>query len=246
MNPQQIKSERMKFLFISEPNTFATYTCGVPLRTCTIILTGLILAIQSWILYNFVNASSDIANDMTVEIIYQTLMTLIWLVALAGPITNNFDLCYTMTIILEVGTAGEAIIKGSMIYMIFYWLPKEMALLYSSIIFIYLTGWFFAVYIYFSFTKSLGFGLLPDEACQANVNSHSIPLHNISVYTANITNLTVEQAPSIVLTNINDITFANSVQKSIVNQVTLPSGIVVPSGGNGKNWKVEGSRIVLA
>jgi hypothetical protein len=49
----------------------------------------------------------------------------------------------------------------------------------------------------------------------------------------------------IVLTNPVDVTFVTDKQGLIVNNTTLPSGIAVPTGGNGRNWKVSGYSIIL-
>jgi hypothetical protein len=57
-------------------------------------------------------------------------------------------------------------------------------------------------------------------------------------------NISVDQVPTIVLTNPIDVAFVRDAQFSIL-QTTLTSGIVVPSGGNGKNWRVAGNTIVL-
>jgi hypothetical protein len=152
MNSQLAKSEQMKFLFISNTNTFATYTCGFPLRSLAIALSSLMLAIESLVLYL-------IYSGFPVITYYQITLTILWLLMLAGPITQNFNLCYILTYILEIVTILEFVIKGYLINAIWPLDAHTAPFFYFFVI--YLILWFIATYVYYSYTKSLGLGLLP-------------------------------------------------------------------------------------
>jgi hypothetical protein len=71
---------------------------------------------------------------------------------------------------------------------------------------------------------------------QANDSNCQIPAN---------TSLRVEQSPTIVLSNPVDLAFVGDKQGFTVSDATLPSGVVVPSGGHGNNWKVIGNSIIL-
>jgi hypothetical protein len=49
----------------------------------------------------------------------------------------------------------------------------------------------------------------------------------------------------ITLMHPDDLLFAKNFQNSVVNEVTLPSGIRVPNGVEGKAWRIVGNEIIL-
>jgi hypothetical protein len=164
MNTHKLKAERMKFLFILDRNTYATYTCRVPFRTAAILLIILILALQKVLWKEFIQMSHAVAND-TFAVAYQLIQVLIWLLMLAGPITQNFDLCYVGVYILEIAAfvefASKLLIYVECARVLF---PPKTTIFYLYVFIGYFEFWFGAVYIYYSYTKSLGLGLLINEA----------------------------------------------------------------------------------
>jgi hypothetical protein len=240
MDTQQLRAQRMKFFFISNRNTYATNPWDISLRNAAILFVIVNLACQAWFLNEFIQMSFAVANDMTLDIVYQLAQVLLWLLMLTGPISQNFNLCYRNLRILEIATCVEFPLK----LFIFeeyarHVLPLEITIIYLFVFIVYFTFWFGAVYIYYSYTKSLGLGLLTNEAGGQTILQASSTSQAINA------NLSVDQVPTIVLTNPRDVAFVRDAQLSILNQTTLPSGIVVPSGGNGKNWRATGNTIVL-
>jgi hypothetical protein len=236
MNNQQIESERMNFLFISNISTYATYTCGFTLRTSVILLTSLMLGLQIWILYKVILIALNDGNNMIPVIVYHSLIVLIWLLMLAGPITQSFELCHTNTIVLQVSTYVEFLVKVLLfVFLAVDFLPLTVTCLYLFLFLIYLAGWYFTVYIYFSYAKSLGFGLISSDINHANYqSSYLIPRNAQQAEAASNTNLTVIQIPTITPTNPH-IAFVKDIQESGVNQSTQSTDIIVPGGGNEKN-----------
>jgi hypothetical protein len=233
MNNERVQAEQMKFLFISNPNTFATYTCGVPLRSCIYIFIAL-LFFFSIILYLW--APLIFTESSLIE------MT-VCLIVLAGPITENFNLCWVLTVAFSVLTIIEACWKVYIGLVILSRPTPTEAYVLLLVMFIHLVLWFVTVYVYFSYTKSLGLGLLPTEVNQNN--SLALIQANDPRCQIPATSLRVDQNPTIILTNPVDLAFLGDKQGLVVSGATLPSGLVVPSGGYGKNWKVVGNSITL-
>jgi fumarate reductase subunit C len=133
----------------------------------------------------------------------------------------------------------------------------------------------YTLYIFYSYTKHLGLGnfALINVANTAAVNTSSNygeilvapgtarsnlsvlnvgnPLTNTGV--TNINDANACQAGSsypsfedkIVLNHPGDIAFCQTAQNAIINGIVLPSGLKVPSGKDGKNWRVIGNEITL-
>jgi hypothetical protein len=221
MNTERAKAERMRFLFICDPNTFATDVCGYPLRSCAMAFCA-VHAVLGFLLYTY---------DFTSFIL---ILPAFWLLMLIGPYTQDIGLCVLFTVLLMITTFCHTLLS-IWISLAVYLFPGVVIPLAIYLVLLYIT-----VFIYFSYTKSIAIGLLPTEANQtnsqcANESSCEVP----------VTSLKVEQSPTIVLTSPVDLAFVNCKHGLIVDNATLPSGLVVPSGGHGKNWKVVGNMITL-
>jgi hypothetical protein len=143
---------------------------------------------------------------------------------------------------MEIATIIDFIIKIAILVYIYN--PNsdsESQIPFFYVIVVYLALWLISAFVYYSYTKSLGLGLLPDIF--QNIHPNTTLVHSCEISKQN--SVTVEQCPTIVLKHSNDLVFIREIQDSIVNNVTLPSGIVVPSGGNGLNWKLVGKNIIL-
>jgi hypothetical protein len=230
------QAEQMRFLFISNTTTFATYTCGFALRSAAFVLTAVTAFFESWILYIMVESTG---YDLYV-VMYQFVLALLWISMLSGPITQNFSLCYSLTLAMEIATIIDFIIKIAILVYIYN--PTSDQIPFFTVIEVYLALWFISAFVYYSYTKSLGLGLLPVDVFQ-NCHPNTSFIHSCG--TAPQNSITIEQCPTIVLKHSNDVVFVREIQDSIVNNATLPSGIVIPSGGNGSNWKVVGKNIIL-
>jgi hypothetical protein len=137
---------------------------------------------------------------------------------LAGPFTQNFYLCYVLTY-FEIATILEFALKGYLIYVIWRSYTHTTPLFYAFVI--YLILWFIATYVYYSYTKSLGLGLLPREESQDNSQCMQfIQSSDSGCQVPANTNLRVAQSPTIVLTNPVDVTFVADKQGLIVNNAT--------------------------
>jgi hypothetical protein len=238
MNTEREQAERMRFLFISEPTTFATYTCGVPLRSLAIILSSVMSAIAIGL---------AIWSHGSHSFVWFCVLSVAWLSMITGPLTQNYALCYFLTCSAMVATAVEIICYCVFCFDLIVWgqFVNKIGLVIALTH--YIVYGFVTTYVYFSYTKSLGLGLLPrEEVNQGNSQCMNFIQQTDSIcQVAANTLLRVEQSPSIVLTNSGDLAFVSDKQSLTVDNVTLPSGLVVPSGGHGKNWKVIGSSIVL-
>jgi hypothetical protein len=214
MNNDRALAEQMKFLFISNPNTFATYTFGIPLKSCVYIL------ITWLILHGFtLSVVSDMFNIAVGEAI-------IWLVMLAGPLTENCYLCWALTIIIQIITIPEVCFKLfiALIIILKNHNVESAGIVLALLMHVFL--WLLTVYVYFSYTKSLGLGLLPNQVSQDNSQCLAFIRSNCQVPA---TSLRVDERPTIVLTNPNDLVFIGDKQGLTVSGTTLPSGLVVPS-----------------
>jgi hypothetical protein len=231
------QAELMRFLFISNTNTFATYTCGFLLRFAAFLLTAVTAFFESWILYIMVESTG---YDLSV-VMYQFALAILWISMLSGPITQDFSLCYALTIAMEIATIIDFIIKIAILVYIYNPI-SDSQIPFFTVIEVYLALLLISAFVYYSYTKSLGLGLLSVDVFQNNHQGTSF-IHSCG--TAPKNSFTVEQCPTIVLKHSNDLVFIREIQDSIVNNITLPSGIVVPSGGNGSNWKVVGKNIIL-
>jgi hypothetical protein len=140
-------------------------------------------------------------------------------------------------------------------YYKYYYHPEDMVLSGITIL-IFICINVYIYYILFSFTKHFGLG---NEALIFNNKPTSVPVNhdsrNLSALlpannqsTELVINSTFTQYPGlekIVLNYPNDITFAQSAQNAIVNNLVLPSGFKIPPGRHEKSWKIEGNEIVL-
>jgi hypothetical protein len=249
ITPQE-KAIRMKFFWVADPNSYAKFTCGLSLRHTAIIFTSIMIALQICLLFLSIRIALSISNDFTPELIYQSLLLVLWLVMLVGPLTQNFELCFANTNIIEYSTILEFIIKIVITINAFVILDKTYLynILIGYVVIAYCILWFVTVYIYYSYAKTLGLKLLLNDANQINdPTSFLIPPNNSdSSQASKDTNLTLERSPmAIILSNASDIAFARGIPNTIVSQITLPSGLVVPSGKDGKQWKVIGEKIIL-
>jgi hypothetical protein len=144
-------------------------------------------------------------------------------------------------------------------YRRFYYNPEQ--LIYPGLVVLFIIGMdVYFYYVLFSFTKHLGLG---NEALIVNnrpVNipqaanldprntSAFLPANNQSSSSLEVRVNEFSQYPNlekIVLNYPNDITFAQSAQNAIVNNLALPSGFKIPPGRDGKSWKIEGNEILL-
>jgi hypothetical protein len=133
----------------------------------------------------------------------------------------------------------------------------------------------YTFYIFYSYTKHLGLGnlaiingtyaaavnttsnygeiLVAPGTVRSNLSVLNIgnPLTNTGVANINDANAcqTGSSYPSfedkIVLSLPGDIAFCQTAQNAIINGIILPSGLKVPAGKDGKNWRVIGSEIIL-
>jgi hypothetical protein len=228
MNIERAKAERMRFLFICDPNTFAKDICGYPLRSCAMAFCIAHAALGFLIVINMETPSSLFLA-----------FPAFWLLMLIGPYTQDIVLCVLFTLLLMIATYYFTLLS--------IWISVAVYLLPIIVIpvAIYLVFWYITAYIYFSYTKSIALGLLPTEANQSNSQCATFIQPNESSCEVAATSLKVEQSPTIVLTSPVDLAFVNDKHGLIVDNVTLPSGLVVPSGGHGENWKVVGNLITL-
>jgi hypothetical protein len=230
MNAQRAQAERMRFLFILNPNTFATDVCGYPLRSSAIALCALHLVLGLLITCLFFKNSP---YDW-----YFAILPLFWLVMIIGPITRDVGFCVVFAILLMLAII---FLTYAFLQICAFLSPVPEILVPITI---YLILWYIAGFVYFSYTKSIALGL-PTELNQNSSQCMSFIQPNDSNCQVPATSLRVEQSPTIALTNPVDLVFVNDKQGLVVDNVTLPSGLVVPSGGHGKNWKVVGSLITL-
>jgi hypothetical protein len=235
MNNDRVQAEQMKFLFISNPNTFATYTYGVPLKSCVYIFIALVLLFGLILAFAFPPIFKGFAF----------IESIVWLIMLAGPITENSYLCWVLTVIISILTFVEVFLKLVVSLVIATAVLNDKSIMLLLIILIHLILWFAAVYVYFSFAKSLGLGLIPRDVSQNNSQCMVLIQANEQNCQIPATTLRVDQSPTIALTNPVDLAFISDKQGLFVSGATLPSGLVVPSGGHGKNWKVVGNSITL-
>jgi hypothetical protein len=221
------RAERMIFLFICDPNTFSKDVCGYPLRSCAIAFCVSHVIIALWVYYEVIPTEIMLINPV------------FWFLMLIGPCTQDIGLCVLFTILLMIATIYFTLIS--------IWISLWVSLVPDMFIpiAIYLVFWYIAAYIYFSYTKSIAIGFLPIEANQ--INSQCMTFIQPNEFNCEIpaTSLKVEQSPTFVLTSPGDLAFVNDKHGLIVDNATLPSGLVVPSGGQGKNWKVVGNLITL-
>jgi hypothetical protein len=178
-----------------------------------------------------------VRNNPTFMIIYNAIMVALWLTMLVGPIVQNFSFCYVNTIVLEILTYCEF---GFMAYFMIFSLISGYILV-SLIELSYLSLWFITVYFYYLYTKTLGMGT---QLNHLNTEGSYVPPKSTSPTQTTSTHFIIPQSSAIVLTHPDDVVFARDAQNSIVNNVTLPSGIVIPSG-DGKNWRVVGNNVIL-
>jgi hypothetical protein len=242
MSTDQIKAQRMKFLFISDPNTFVRVICGFSLRTCAMSICAIMLITEFVLFAELDMMYEDVSDPIIHAFVLQSLVGAVWLPTILGPIKEDFNWCHTCTLILEILTPIQVFLK----YFIFIHLREHLPsdtnhyICYAFTFAVYFVIWFISVYVYYSYTKSLGLGLLPAEVEESNSsqdNASNIQMMNSS--------LMIQERSCIVLTNPNDMAFSRENQNATVNNATLPSGLAVPSGGYGKNWKVVENSIIL-
>jgi hypothetical protein len=216
MNSQKAKAQQMRFLFITNTNTFATYACRLPLRSLAIVLSSLMLVIESCILYIIYNfLLPEITN-------YQITLTIMWLLMLAGPISQNFYLCYILTYILEIATILEFAFKGNIIYVMLWPLDSHTAPVFYGFV-VYFIIRFIAAYVCYAYTKSLGLGLLRKEESQGNFQCiQFIQSSDSDCQVPANTNLRVERSPTILHTNPANVTLTTYKQGVVVNNAICP------------------------
>jgi hypothetical protein len=236
MDTQRIQVERMRFLFISDPNTFATYTCGFPIRSCAITLSAITLIIS--IAIAVLSVETYLFDCFVILSVY-------WLVMLSGPFVDNIDFLWKL---IYISMAAIYIQVFSYIALLIYLLTREVSdksvIIAISLAFYMILEWV-SIYAVYSYVKSEGLGLLPREVSQDNSQCMNFIQQTDARCQIPATSLRVEQNPTIVLTNSVDLAFVSDKQGLTVDGVVLPSGLVVPSGGHGKNWKVVGNIITL-
>src|SRR5690349_21394270 len=121
MNNQQVKAQNMRFLFITDPNYYAKRVAGAEIETIAFIFSGLMLFIQISLslalvmLYNMKGIPERLILDL---LIYQSSLTLIWLIALLAILTKSFFICYFLTIILQITTLLEIIFKSYIVVLL--------------------------------------------------------------------------------------------------------------------------------
>jgi hypothetical protein len=112
----------------------------------------------------------------------------------------------------------------------------------------------YTYYILFSFTKHLGLGnealvfnnrprYVPQVSLDSRNTSAFLPANSQSSFMGEFSQY--PNLEKIVLNYPNDITFAQSAQNAIVNNLVLPSGFKIPTGRDGKSWRIEGNEILL-
>jgi hypothetical protein len=243
MNAQQLQADSMQFLLILSKDNYIRITNGISLRALTIMFSTLMLIIELLFLYLSYNIAIFSVYNMSWLIAYHFTLVALWPLMLVGPLTQKFNICLYSIQILEVCTFIEYVLKASGSIYIFIQLPAYdhtyVYLILLSVL-VYLFLWTLAVYFYFSYTKTLGLGLLTNEVNQLIVESSSYVAPNTEA-----ASLIVIPRPTITLTHLADIAFARESQNSVVNSAVLPSGTVVPSGVDGKYWKVVGNCIIL-
>jgi hypothetical protein len=235
MKTQLSIPESTKFIPITYTYKFTTSKYGYPMRAFILLLTAIIYICRSLLLSLVIIMYFNTADEMTIESICQRLQA-VYLLLTPGPITQNFDLSHTNAVLIIT----EVIIKVSMIISINYHILDNSFTYWLCSVMAYHISWSSLTYIYSSYTNYLCLGSKTNEIDEANQSSSLFP------YTQSLnTGLAVSQVTTIVLNNHSDIIYARDLQDMVVNQVTFPSGLVVPCGWNGKDWKVVGINIIL-
>jgi hypothetical protein len=182
---------------------------------------------------------------------------------------NDFGACYKhyknlrrLTILQLVNIAAMTILRP-------YLIVFDIVILTPVILNIY------SLYVLFSFTKYLGLGNLeiidsnpPPIAVPLSMSNNTTELLNQPVtdyrnIVNNATSLVIGAQnevsdindinshsmivlEKIALTSSIDISFAQSAQNAIVNDLVLPSGVRVPTGKHGMCWRIAGTDIILS
>jgi hypothetical protein len=245
MNNTDIRAQGINFPFISSSNTFIRDICGYSLRTCTILMCILMVTLEL-VYYSgiVVICQGDDYNPLMNVFLTQYIAAFIWIPMLIAPIKDDPYWCYISSWVLVVYTPINLFSKAYELYYLHSggFLPEERAIwnyIFISLCVFYVL-WFVCLYIYFSYAKFISLKLqaeVSSNSAYASANSSNVQMMSCG--------LNVEQAPIIVLTNPNDIVFSRQNQNAVVNNTMFPSGLVIPSGGVEKNWRIVGDNIIL-
>jgi hypothetical protein len=249
------RARNMKFLFILPATVGSSSVPGCSLRTYATLFSILMVLVQAVSLIMFLSVS-QLDDPISISVlILKVLSVIIWLLALIGPISNNFKTCYVMTIFTQTLAYVDVfanIIELMLVFVVFINYYFDLSLIYYTELMIY-SLWFYYIfyfltlYFYFSYTKSLGQGAHPVNTVTRSYMP-PVVIQPAYVYTNSQSTQSIpmfDNMNTIALTNQNDIVFAQGHQDAIVNDTVLPSGIRVPSGVEGKMWRIIGNEVIL-
>jgi hypothetical protein len=224
---KQDKHKEMKFFFIL--NCSIKNISQSSLRVITIILSIIMLIIEVALLIAIIDLAQGANKDITFEIGYQSILIVLWMLMLTGPLIQNFNFCYVTTIILEICTLCDFVFK-------IYFAVKTCLNVHLSkdyvyniilvlVIFIYLTIWFESVYFYFSYTKSLRQGqqVTTDVNKDETRGAYIPPKEDFSAKALNA-HLSIQHCSTLEIRADNTLGKENMV----FDAYTPPPGIVIP------------------
>jgi hypothetical protein len=240
-NNNQSTAESLNLPLNSNHNIYTKEICGFPLKSATLIFSILMVLIESSWLYVIWTTLADDAFSAWYYMLDQSVVILFWVIVITVTILQDNILCRLVCACSLVITVMDFIWKFIQMLKLYERIPLDPShhtLYYFSYV-IYVCVWLIAAYVFYLYAYALNLGLLAvNQASSVNVSANTRA-------EALECNLIVQDNLCIVLTNPGDLAFIRGKQHENVNNVTLPSGIVVPDGRNGKNWRVAGNSIIL-
>jgi hypothetical protein len=247
----------MKFLCYTS-GYYKSVCCGMPLKVGTVIsfLFALIFNIAIIIL---VNIFTFWINE--IRIYYTTLASVqIVLIMFSWIFVHSFSFkkCYYANLMFQCLFIFDILTISINVLACFgiglQRKPLDTYTIVTSVSFwiFYMLITYNAVFMLYSFTKNLGLALnlnlnYTTDGFVSSEENNSVRYHKhlLGEKDFSRTSSSFFCCDKIVLSDPNDLIFVNTIQNSIVDNVVLPSGVVVPGSVNGMRWRVIGNEILL-
>jgi hypothetical protein len=265
MSTPKQKAKNMKFIFAVDykPSKQGSFMKGINgmAKFCSIFMflintTALIFTcIDRYDQYKFINDDIGIINIINFP--YQVIL---WFFVALGTLTNNFKTCYYVMFFVNLSVFIETILAVIFLFAAYnhtmysnYYQNLSYQMRIGGTIEAYYCLFIYSSWTFFWFTKDLGkkttendelldhtisenLGYIPPNSIASEIHVDETNYHS---------SLDTPDSSKIVLIHPQDLTFAQNSQNAVVNDAVLPSGMRVPSGVDGKAWRVVGNEIML-
>jgi hypothetical protein len=266
LSPQQ-KAKNLKFMFIHSYNRpswnfFSPFFWKLAIIFSNLMFLVNVVCLILCFLYNNDNFFYDYINIINISNL--SCQVILWLFALTGAISKNFNMCYYSTLILNVIVYIETILAVVFLFAInwsaFYSKRSDnerFKLLTEFLNIGYILFFYFSTLLFFHFTKMLGANISdnsrpllhsapsnPIKTYNQSTGTYisaSNPRTDVRLNASESNNNNYSSADTNLINNKSnamlihqDLTLIHNSQNEIVNDVTLFSG-GMPNGNNGNS-----------